>query len=344
MRFFPAETSPRFDEYLRRNGGQAVKTHIAVIGTVFVDCKGFAAARYVPTGRNIGSVRFVHGGVGRNVAENLGHLGLSVSLVSSVDKGAIGADVVGRLGVAGVDTSYIATLDECGMGMWLAVLDEWGDLAGSISQMPNLQGLTDTLSDRGGEIMEKASHVALELDLNEAITKQALALAREKQRPVFGLPGNLEVIAKFPEVLDGLECFICNHIEAGRLLGMDFPEADPQKVLEKLPAFTRLHNLRSIVVTLGAQGCVFFDAVAGDSGVQPALAVEVVDTCGAGDAFFSGALFGRVRGLPLSAAVLAGTRAAACTIQSAENSCPALGDQMTDFRKPRLTPSLWRQR
>ena len=305
-----------------------MSTHVGVVGTVFVDCKGFAAERYVPTGRNIGSVRFVHGGVGRNVAENLGHLGLSVSLVSSVEQGAIGADVVRRIGAAGVDTSYIVALEESGMGMWLAVMDEWGDLAGSISQMPNLQGLTDTIANRGMEIVEKASHIALELDLSETITKQVLALAEKKQRPVYGLPGNLEVVVKFPEVLNGLECFICNHIEIGRLMGMGSPEENPQKILEKLPAFTQLHKLRSIVVTLGAQGCVFFDAVAAESGVQPAMKVDVVDTCGAGDAFFSGTLFARARGLSLPAAVITGTRAAACTIQSAENCCPTLGLQV----------------
>ena len=39
-----------------------------VFGTVFMDCKGFAAYRYDPLGRNVGSVRFIHGGVGRNFA------------------------------------------------------------------------------------------------------------------------------------------------------------------------------------------------------------------------------------------------------------------------------------
>ena len=126
-----------------------MEIHIAVFGTVFVDCKGFAAARYVPTGRNVGSVRFVHGGVGRNVAENLGQMGLPVSLVSSVDRGAMGADVIGRLGKSGVDTSFMAVLDESGMGMWLAVMDEWGDLAGSISQMPDLRGIEDVVEYRG---------------------------------------------------------------------------------------------------------------------------------------------------------------------------------------------------
>jgi pseudouridine kinase len=303
-------------------------THVGVVGTVFVDCKGFANADYVPLGRNVGAVRFVHGGVGRNVAENIARLGLPVSLVSSVDRGSIGTDVAGRLGSAGVDTTFLVRQNERGMGMWLAVMDECGELAGSISQMPDLKGMADMIDQRGPDLMERSTHIALELDLNEAITKQVLRLAREKQRPVYGLPGNLEVILAAPEVLDGLACFICNHIEAGRLCKATFDEADPQGVLGRLPAFAQEHNLQSVVVTLGPQGCAYFDAISGASGVQPALKVGVVDTCGAGDAFFAGTMADLALGLSLPQSVVTGTRAAACTIQSEENSCLSLGEQM----------------
>jgi len=308
-------------------------THIGVVGTVFVDCKGFSATKFVPLGRNVGSIRFVHGGVGRNVAENLARLGLEVSLISSIDKGAIGADVAGRLGASGVDTSLLAKMDERGMGMWLAVMDEQGELAGSISQMPDLQGMADIIDQRGEYWMDRTSHVALELDLNETISRQVLKLAREKQRPVYGLPGNLAVTLKAPEVLDGLNCFICNHIEAGRLCGCELDERDPLGVLELLPSFARERNLQSVVVTLGPSGCAFFDAGSGEGGVQPAMKVAVVDTCGAGDAFFSGTLAGLSRGDLLSKAVIKGTRAAACTIQSMENSCPSLGEMMNKYEQ-----------
>jgi len=305
-----------------------LSTHVGVVGTVFVDCKGFAAAKYVPLGRNLGSVRFVHGGVGRNVAENIARLGIPVSLVSSIDKGAIGEDVAGKLETVGVDTTFLAKLDECGMGMWLVVLDEQGELAGSISQMPNLQGMADMIHQRGDDLMARSTHIALELDLNETITKQVLKLAKEKQRPVYGLPGNLDVILNAPEVLNGLACFICNHIEAGRLCGTEFNETDPQGVMAKLPAFARERKLQSVVVTLGANGCAFFDAISGESGVQPAMKVKVVDTCGAGDAFFSGTMVSLARGASLAQAVVTGTRAASCTIQFSENNCPTLKEQL----------------
>lgn len=294
---------------------------VAVIGTVFVDCKGFAADSYVPQGRNLGAVRFVHGGVGRNVAENMALLGLPVSLVSSVDRTALGSEVRRRLQDSGVDTSCLVDMDGRGMGMWLAVLDGRGELAGSISQMPDLTGMRGSIDQDGTNIMNKSSHVALELDLDEYITTQSLRLAKDMDRPVFGLPGNLDIVLRRPDVLDGLECFICNHVEIGRLVDRDFESTDINAILDLLPNWTRRHGLRSAVVTLGPDGAVYFEARTGNSGHEPACRVDVTDTCGAGDAFFSGCVYGQIQGWGLPESVRYGTRAAACTIQSSENNC-----------------------
>lgn len=288
--------------------------------------------RYDPQGRNVGSVKFVHGGVGRNVAENIGQLGLSASLVSSVDKGSIGNDVVDRLAACGVGSEFLARTDAGGMGMWLAVMDENGELAGSISQMPELQGLESALSLMGEAMMDQATHVALELDLNERITRQVLKLAKKKAKPVYGLPGNLEVVMKTPDVLAGLALFVCNHIELGRLCGEDFGDADARRILTRLPEVARQRGLQAIVVTLGAGGSVFYDEASGEQGFQPALPVKVIDTCGAGDAFFSGVLTGLARGENLENATVIGTRVAACTIQSPENNCVQLAEKLTQFR------------
>ena len=309
-----------------------MNTQVVVVGTVFVDCKGFSSVRYDPQGRNVGVVKFVHGGVGRNVAENIGRLGLPTSLVSSVDKGSIGNDVVDRLAACGVSSSFLARTDAGGMGMWLAVMDENGELAGSISQMPDLQGMENSLSLMGDAMMEQATHVALELDLNERITRQVLKLAKKKTKPVYGLPGNLEVVLKAPDVLNGLALFVCNHIELGRLCGEEFTDADADHILARLPQVTRERGLQALVVTLGARGSVYYDMATEERGFQPALPVKVVDTCGAGDAFFSGALAALARGENLAAALVTGTRVAACTIQSPENNCVQLAEQLAQFR------------
>ena len=63
---------------------------IVVIGTVFVDVKGYPEAAFIPTGRNVGRVEHVHGGVGRNVAEDIANCELRPTLISLVDQSGDG--------------------------------------------------------------------------------------------------------------------------------------------------------------------------------------------------------------------------------------------------------------
>lgn len=293
----------------------------AVIGTVFMDCKGFAKQKYNPAGRNLGSVKFVHGGVGRNVAENLANLGVDTLFVSSVDRTGIGKEVTARLAKARIGTEFMVETETRGMGLWLAVMDESGDLAGSISQMPDLAHLENFIRENGADIVRRAGHIVLELDLNEHITKNILKLAREYRRPVYGIPGNLSVIMGSPDILGGLDCFICNNVEAERLLGVKLPVDDIAGIEWELARFVAAKGLGAMVITIGSGGCVYYDAKGGVAGHQPVFPVTVIDTSGAGDAFFSGTVTGLIQGRSLKEAVVWGTKVASWTIQSDENTC-----------------------
>ena len=63
---------------------------IAVIGTVFVDIKGFPEGAYIPTGRNAGRIEYVHGGVSRNVVEDIANLETLAKTISTSALCALG--------------------------------------------------------------------------------------------------------------------------------------------------------------------------------------------------------------------------------------------------------------
>ena len=95
---------------------------IAVIGATFVDIKGFPSDSYIPTGRNVGRVEYIHGGVARNVVEDIANVELRPIFLGIVDDTPMGQDVVRKLQNHKVCTSYILTRPD-GMGTWLAVFD-----------------------------------------------------------------------------------------------------------------------------------------------------------------------------------------------------------------------------
>ena len=105
---------------------------IVVIGDVFIDIKGFSTSTYIPYGRNLGTIEQIHGGVGRNVAEDIANVELEPIFIGAVDDDSIGEDVIQKLNRHKVDTRYMKKVKN-GMGTWLAVFDHKGDVVASVS-------------------------------------------------------------------------------------------------------------------------------------------------------------------------------------------------------------------
>ena len=82
------------------------KNGIVVLGAVFVDIKGFPEDIYVPDGRNAGHVEYIHGGVSRNVVEDIANLELRPTFLGIADNTALGEDVVRKLQRHKVNTEW----------------------------------------------------------------------------------------------------------------------------------------------------------------------------------------------------------------------------------------------
>ena len=145
---------------------------IVVIGSTFVDIKGFPQDTYIPDGRNVGRIEYVHGGVSRNVAEDIANVELRPTYVGIVDDSPLGKAVVEKLKKHKVNTDYVWELPD-GMGTWLAIFDNNGDVAGSISQRPNMMPLLDLLEEKGDEIFGNPDSIIIEADLHTPIIKKA---------------------------------------------------------------------------------------------------------------------------------------------------------------------------
>ena len=298
---------------------------IVVIGAVFVDIKGFPQDLYLPTGRNAGSVEFVHGGVGRNVAEDIANVELRPTFVSLVDESAQGEEVLRKLRSHKVNTDYIRAVPN-GMGMWLAVFDQTGDLAGSISQRPALDRIRDILDEKGDEIIRDADSVVIEADMGKRIVKRALDLAEKYGKPVYGVVANMGIASERRDLLQRMDCFVCNQAEAGILFVDDFSPLSPEELCAVLSQNLANADFRSMIVTMGSRGAVYADK-SGLCGVCPANSVTVRDTTGAGDAFCAGVAIGLTYGKSMPEAVEIGTKLAASVITVSENVCPRFRPQ-----------------
>ena len=293
---------------------------ILVVGAVFVDIKGFPSDLYIPEGRNVGRIEYIHGGVARNVVEDIANVELKPTYLGIVDDTPLGKDVVEKLKNHKVNTDYMLTIPD-GMGTWLAVFDNNGDLAGSISKRPVLLPIYDLLEEKGDEIFENTDSVVLEVDIDLPIFKKVIELAKKHNAKLFGLVSNMGIATKRRDLLQNFDCFICNQLEAGIFFADDYTDKTREELQELLEVKVRAANIPSMIVTMGDKGAVYAD-LNGNSGVCDAKKVHVKDTTGAGDAFCAGVSIGLTYGKTMAEAIEIGSTLAASVITSSENVCP----------------------
>ena len=263
----------------------------------------------------------MHGGVSRNVAEDLANVGTSVEFVTMIDTDDTGDSVRRKLEERGVGLKYAAK-SVGGMGKWLVVMDHTGDCVASISQQPDFSYLEKMIDEKGDEIVKNCKNIVLEVDMCASIAEKVYNLAEKYNKDVFVIVGNLSVIKARQDFLAHTQLFILNENEAESLFGRKVNHSDPQSVLKIACEAGKRLGIRETVVTLGEYGAVFFDAQTGDCGHTPAEPTVMVDSTGAGDAFFSGTVAARTKGLSLRESARLGAKLAALTIQSDESTCP----------------------
>ena len=293
---------------------------IVVIGAAFVDIKGFPYDVYIPDGRNAGRVEYVHGGVARNVVEDIANVELRPVYLGLVDDSPLGEDVLQKLRNHKVNCDYVKRVDD-GMGTWLAVFDNNGDVAGSISKRPNMMPILEVFEEHGDEIFSQADSIVVQVDLAKEIIKKTIEFAKKYDKKLFALVSNMSIAAERRDFLQDFDCFICNRLEAGILFSDDYSNVPREELKYIISEKVSRAQIPSMIVTMGGEGAVYATKD-GEKGACPARNVQVKDTTGAGDAFCAGASIGLTYGKTFAEAIEIGSHLAASVITSSENVCP----------------------
>jgi pseudouridine kinase len=295
-------------------------SHILVIGAASIDTKG-RASQPVQTGTSIpGVIRVSVGGVARNVAENLVRLGESVVLLSAVGNDGSGRRILHQAAECGIDARHVLIDPGHRTAAYLAALDENGNLLMSIDDMSiTREVVTAGFIYQHRVLFRDARMVVLDANLSPAALATIFRLARKYELPVCADPTTATLAPQLCPYLSDLLLVTPNAAEAEVLCGAE--------VTDRESALTAAHKLVSLgvqiaIVTLGATGLVY--ATSQESGHVPAIAREIVDFTGAGDALTAAVVFGFLNELPIAEAVRLGTSAAALTLQSRETVRPDL--------------------
>ncbi|WP_430542434.1 carbohydrate kinase family protein [Streptomyces iconiensis] len=123
---------------------------------------------------------------------------------------------------------------------------------------------------------------------------------------------DLASLAELPDC----EAFLPNAVEAMRYTRTDCPRA----AAHALSAYVPL-----AVVTMGSEGAYAVDSGTGETAAVPAIAVDALDTTGAGDVFVAGFVTGSLAGWPLADRLAFAGLTAALSVQEFGGSLSAPG-------------------
>ena len=284
---------------------------ITIIGGINIDIEGkpFETLRHEDS--NPGHILFSHGGVGRNITENIARMGGNVAMVSVIGDDHMGRGAIEELADLGVDISGIKVCRDHGSAIYLSILNEKNDMEVGICDMDIVNVITPEFLDERIELLASSKAVALDGNLNE----DTLSYAADKLQGVslFFDPVSSPKAIRAKNIIGKFSCIKPNIMEAEVLSGIEIQnEAD----VEKAGRWFISQGVEKVFITLNKDGVYYTDGI--KSGFIRPGEVKLNSATGAGDSFSAAILLGMVQDMDVEKIAKFGMAAAQITMESSQ--------------------------
>ncbi|XP_039664409.1 pseudouridine-metabolizing bifunctional protein C1861.05 isoform X1 [Perca fluviatilis] len=332
-----------------------------VIGGINVDFIAKGKTKTLHFGQtNPGSVCQSFGGVGRNIADSLSRLGISLLFISATGADSHSEAVLNYC--KHMNTSGVARLEEQSTATYCAVITESGELSLGLGDMDIHQQITEQYVSQFEKQLSSATLVCLDGNIPISTIDYVCSIAKKHNINVWYEPTDSEKACK-PFLSDAWKSLsysspnLAELCTMNKTLGIPTPEVLPsslEEVLSVAVALSRplLEHLHCLVVTLGASGvlvCGEYDA--GSVNLQPrkqkrrrrlcavhypALTVtaeETMNVSGAGDSLAGALMAGILQRRDTDSCVRMGLLAARLSLASPHPIAPTLTLDSVDPNK-----------
>jgi ribokinase len=220
------------------------------------------------------------GGKGSNQAVATARLGANSALLAVIGTDKLASIATDLYAAEGVDSSLLQARTERATGVGFIILNDKGENFIILDMGAN--ELMDASTVDGGEERIKASDVVMTvLEIPIPAAARAMELGRKHGAKTILNPAPARALPD--SIFSHVDYLTPNESELRILLGL--PADDPRSSRELAGELHR-RGVRNVVVTLGRTGALILTDEL--DVMVPAIAVDVVDTTGAGDAFNSG--------------------------------------------------------
>lgn len=296
------------------------KVKAVVLGGSNIDLKGYPEGNYLPRTSNPGEIIERMGGVARNIAENLGLLGVPTLLLTAVGDDHYGDELVQRTDKDALDLSRVIRSSKHGTGRYLVLHDEAGEMVGAISDMGVMGEVTPAYLERNRSLIETSEVLALDANPGSQTLEKLFSILRNRaDKTIVADPVSVDKAVKLRNYLDQVDIITPNEDEARALFGLEVLKTNELEPLAgKVQSSLRSLDIGlSVVVTSGDDGL----ALVTGKRVRRFNPVtvpneEIKDTTGAGDTLTAAMIYALLEGNSLLNGIDLGIRAASEAVKS----------------------------
>lgn len=284
---------------------------VLVIGAATLDTIGRLKSEIQTQTSNPSQISITFGGVARNVAENLAHLGWPVVFMSVVGADSIGDDLLRHLNAAGVDTDFVLRSKSQPTSAYLSVLNSAGGFEFALDDMRTMSELSSEYIRRHADLIKESAMVFMDCNLPKETIRTIFSIARRARVRVCADPTSASLAERLRKYLPDLYLTTPNSVEASILAECS---VKPSNRKETIFAAKRLvsQGVQIAIITLAELGITY--ATTETSGHIPAIRTKVVDPTGVGDALNATMIFSLLNEIPLDDAVRLSVAAASLTL------------------------------
>ena len=256
--------------------------NVVVVGAANIDIFAQSHRSVTEHDSNPGHIHVAHGGVGRNIAENLARLNLKPIFFTALAQDQDGLLIRQNLERLGAIVEAVAQAQS---NRYVAMLDEVGEMVVAVADMASLDSLNERFLAKHQTVLSRANYLVLDANLAEATWSW---LTAQVSSPIYADAISVSKAARLKPYRASIHTLKVNRFEASVLSECDQQASPETHVIALLN-----HGVKEVFLTLGEAGALHGTAEGIRHKRSPLSKVDIVNTTGAGDAFMSGVIYAR---------------------------------------------------
>lgn len=250
--------------------------YTVVAGGANLDIAGCSKSELIFKDSNPGSIRFLPGGVGRNIAHNLRLLEEEVMLLTAIGEDLSGRRIIESCTEDGMDISEVLTVSDMPSSCYMYISGPDGDMQLAVNEMDICSRLDAAYFASKRERIEKASALVVDANLDREAIEYLLTTFRI---PIFADPVSTVKGVRFNGLLKYIHTLKPNRLEAELLSGI---KIETETDIERAADILLEKGVKNVYISLGERG--MFAANEEKHVLVPACHATVTNMTGAGDA------------------------------------------------------------